>query len=60
MLFIIVSVSTILLYKRMHNIFITIGNHSHYIPPLREGRKLDVLEKINCSDHETETCQGHV
>ena len=27
-------------------------------PPLREGRKLDVLEKINYSAHETETCQG--
>ena len=29
----------------------------HDIPTLREGRKVDVLEKINCSAHETETCQ---
>ena len=27
-------------------------------PSLREGRKLDVLEKINYSAHERETCQG--
>ena len=27
-------------------------------PPLREGKKLDVLETINYSAHETETCQG--
>ena len=25
------------------------GTTAHDIPPLREGRKLDVLEKINCS-----------
>ena len=30
----------------------------HMTSPLREGRKLDVLEKINYSAHETETCQG--
>ena len=34
------------------------GTTAHDIPPLRAGRKLDVLEKINCSAHKTETCQG--
>ena len=34
------------------------GTPIHDIPPLREGRKLDVLEKINFLANETETCQG--
>ena len=28
-------------------------------PPWREDRKLDILENINYSVHETETCQGN-
>ena len=33
---------------------------AHYIPPaLREDRKLDILENINYSFNETETCQGN-
>ena len=34
------------------------GTTAHDILPLKEGRKLDVLEKINYSAHETVTCQG--
>ena len=35
------------------------GTTTHDIPPLREGRKLDILGNINYSAHKTETCQGN-